>query len=44
MKKIWLTTIAISIILGTARAQKEKQFGRFDIRVEQKTVVDFEPT
>ena len=44
MKKIWLTTIAISMILGTARAQKDKQFGRFDTRVEEKTVIEFEPT
>ena len=43
MKEIWQIIIAISIILGIARAQIENQFGRFENRAKEKTVIELEP-
>ena len=43
MKEIWQIIIAISIILGIARAQIENQFGRFKNRAKEKTVIELEP-
>ena len=43
MKEIWQIIIAISIMLGTARAQIENQFGRFENRAKEKTVIELEP-
>ena len=43
MKEIWQIIIAISIMLGIARAQIENQFGRFENRAKEKTVIELEP-
>ena len=44
MKEIWHIMIAISIVLGTARAQIENQYGKFGTRANQKTGIVSEPT
>ena len=43
MKEIWQIIIAISIMLGIARAQIENQYGRFENRAKEKTVIELEP-
>ena len=43
MKEIWHIMIAISIVSGTARAQIENQYGRFENRAKEKTVIELGP-
>ena len=43
MKDIWHIMIAISIVSGTARAQIENQYGRFENRAKEKTVIELAP-